>query len=62
MSESRQRASQRSLTLFAGVLLPATMTLLGDWNWYLPRSLGWLPKIGIGERPGAEPGARPTRA
>jgi len=44
------------------VLLPATMTLLGDWNWYLPRSLGWLPKIGIGERPGPEPGAKPTRA
>ncbi len=49
-------------TIIRGVLLPATMTLLGDWNWYLPRSLGWLPKIGIGERPGPEPGAKPTRA
>jgi uncharacterized membrane protein YdfJ with MMPL/SSD domain len=32
-------------TIVRGVLLPATMKLLGDWNWYLPRSLGWLPRI-----------------
>ena len=32
-------------TLVRGVLLPATMTLLGDWNWYLPRWLGWLPRL-----------------
>ena len=25
------------------------MKLLGDWNWYLPSWLEWLPKIGIGE-------------
>jgi uncharacterized membrane protein YdfJ with MMPL/SSD domain len=31
-------------TLVRGVLLPATMKLLGDWNWYLPRWLEWLPK------------------
>ena len=37
-------------TIIRGVLLPATMTLLGDWNWYLPRALDWLPRIGIGER------------
>jgi RND superfamily putative drug exporter len=30
-------------TLIRGVLLPATMKLLGSWNWYLPRWLGWLP-------------------
>jgi RND superfamily putative drug exporter len=40
-------------TIIRGVLLPATMTLLGDWNWYLPRRLEWLPRIGIGERAGA---------
>ena len=40
-------------TIVRGVLLPATMTLLGDWNWYLPRWLDWLPKIGIGERAGS---------
>jgi len=27
------------------VLLPATMKLLGEWNWYMPSWLGWLPKI-----------------
>jgi len=32
-------------TLIRGVLLPATMKLLGDWNWYLPRALQWLPQI-----------------
>jgi RND superfamily putative drug exporter len=26
-------------TIVRAVLLPATMKLLGDWNWYLPR---WL--------------------
>jgi uncharacterized membrane protein YdfJ with MMPL/SSD domain len=31
-------------TLIRGVLLPATMKLLGDWNWYLPRQLQWLPR------------------
>jgi uncharacterized membrane protein YdfJ with MMPL/SSD domain len=32
-------------TLVRGVLLPATMKLLGDWNWYLPRWLQWLPRL-----------------
>ena len=31
-------------TLVRAVLLPATMKLLGDWNWYLPKHLRWLPK------------------
>ncbi|MCW3007223.1 MAG: anti-sigma-factor antagonist, partial [Solirubrobacterales bacterium] len=33
-------------TIVRAVLLPATMKLLGDWNWYLPRWLRWLPQIG----------------
>ena len=32
-------------TIIRGVLLPASMRLLGDWNWYLPRWLEWLPKV-----------------
>jgi RND superfamily putative drug exporter len=32
-------------TLIRGVLLPAAMKLLGDWNWYLPRWLEWLPSL-----------------
>src|SRR4051794_10811151 len=33
-------------TIIRGVLLPASMKLLGDWNWYLPRWLEWLPRVG----------------
>jgi RND superfamily putative drug exporter len=33
-------------TVIRGVLLPASMKLLGDWNWYLPRWLEWLPRVG----------------
>jgi uncharacterized membrane protein YdfJ with MMPL/SSD domain len=32
-------------TIVRAVLLPATMKLLGDWNWYLPRWLEWLPDL-----------------
>jgi RND superfamily putative drug exporter len=43
-------------TLVRAVLLPATMKLLGDWNWYLPNWLGWLPRLEHQEpAPHAEP-------
>jgi anti-anti-sigma factor len=42
-------------TIIRAVLLPATMKLLGDWNWYLPRWLEWLPRIEH------EPGVAPLR-
>jgi RND superfamily putative drug exporter len=32
-------------TIVRAVLLPATMKLLGKWNWYLPRGLHWLPRL-----------------
>ena len=32
-------------TIVRACLLPATMTLLGPRNWYLPRWLEWLPQI-----------------
>jgi RND superfamily putative drug exporter len=32
-------------TLVRAVLLPATMVLLGERNWYLPKWLEWLPKL-----------------
>ena len=32
-------------TLIRGVLLPATMKILGRANWYLPRMLDWLPEV-----------------
>jgi uncharacterized membrane protein YdfJ with MMPL/SSD domain len=45
-------------TIVRGVLLPASMKLLGDWNWYLPSWLEWLPRLGLEETeapPKAEP-------
>jgi RND superfamily putative drug exporter len=32
-------------TLIRAVLLPATMKLLGNANWYLPKRLSWLPRV-----------------
>jgi RND superfamily putative drug exporter len=46
-------------TIIRGVLLPASMKLLGDWNWYLPRWLSWLPKGAISE---SHQGRRPQVA
>ncbi len=45
-------------TIVRAVLLPATMKILGDWNWYLPRWLAWLPSLAPeGEEPEAVPEA-----
>jgi uncharacterized membrane protein YdfJ with MMPL/SSD domain len=41
-------------TIVRAVLLPAVMKLLGDWNWYLPRWLEWLPRFDS-EREPAQP-------
>jgi RND superfamily putative drug exporter len=32
-------------TIVRAVLLPATMSLLGERNWWLPKRLSWLPKF-----------------
>ena len=34
-------------TVVRGVLLPATMKLLGERNWYLPSWLAWLPRASL---------------
>ena len=50
-------------TIVRAVLLPATMKLLGDWNWYLPKRLEWLPRLEHGERaPDAPPAPAVTSA
>ena len=56
-----RRAVLIDATIVRGVLLPATMKLLGDRNWYLPGWLKWLPgpERGISEAP---PEVRPTPA
>ena len=43
-------------TVIRVVLVPAAMKLLGDYNWYLPRWLHWLPDVRV------EPGAERTAA
>ena len=41
-------------TIIRSVLLPASMRLLGEWNWYLPRALHWLRRVTL-EGDTAEP-------
>jgi putative drug exporter of the RND superfamily len=51
-------------TIVRSVLVPAAMTLLGKWNWYLPTWLDWLPRVqveGRAARPGAGPMAPATK-
>jgi uncharacterized membrane protein YdfJ with MMPL/SSD domain len=49
-------------TIVRGVLLPATMKLLGDWNWYLPSWLEWLPRFSHGAERRPEPSPVPLAA
>jgi uncharacterized membrane protein YdfJ with MMPL/SSD domain len=50
-------------TIVRSVLLPASMRLLGEWNWWLPSWLGWLPHVTIeGEVDEDETGAVPAPA
>ena len=34
-------------TLVRTILVPATMKLLGRWNFYLPSRLNWLPRLDV---------------
>jgi uncharacterized membrane protein YdfJ with MMPL/SSD domain len=45
-------------TIIRSILVPAAMTLLGKWNWYLPTWLQWLPEVHIegGGKPSPAPG------
>jgi uncharacterized membrane protein YdfJ with MMPL/SSD domain len=47
-------------TIVRAVLLPATMKLLGDWNWYLPKWLEWLPQLEHDRSVEAPPALGPT--
>ena len=46
-------------TIVRMVLVPSVMKLLGDWNWYLPRWLNWLPDLRVEAE---EPQPRPASA
>jgi RND superfamily putative drug exporter len=47
-------------TIVRAILLPASMKLLGDWNWYLPNWLNWRPHLEHGGS--VEPVAPPVDA
>jgi RND superfamily putative drug exporter len=36
-------------TIVRSVLVPATLTILGNWSWYMPKWLEWIPNVSIGE-------------
>jgi len=46
-------------TIIRSVLMPATITLLGNRSWYMPRWLEWIPNVSIGEARQAQ--AQPER-
>ena len=48
-------------TIVRAVLLPASMKLLGEWNWYLPRWLEWLPRLDDDPTPTGPAPARTPR-
>jgi RND superfamily putative drug exporter len=48
-------------TIIRSILVPASMKLLGNLNWYLPPVLSWLPHFGI-EGPAHEPAFVPQEA
>ncbi len=48
-------------TVIRGVLLPAAMKLLGEWNWYMPRWLEWVPSL-TAEQADARPAQRTAAA
>jgi RND superfamily putative drug exporter len=47
-------------TIVRAVLLPATMKLLGDANWYLPSWLSWLPRLEHDAAPAPAPAPVPV--
>jgi uncharacterized membrane protein YdfJ with MMPL/SSD domain len=49
-------------TIIRAVLLPATMKLLGEKNWYLPKWLQWLPRLEHEARPAPEARPQPAAA
>jgi uncharacterized membrane protein YdfJ with MMPL/SSD domain len=46
-------------TIVRSVLVPASMKLLGGWNWYLPSSLSWLPEVHVEGHAAAQPAITP---
>ena len=53
--ERRRGLEKLDATIVRMVLVPSVMKLLGDWNWYLPRWLNWLPDLRV-EAEQSQPG------
>jgi RND superfamily putative drug exporter len=49
-------------TIVRGVLLPASMKLLGDLNWWVPSWLEWLPRFDVDGEPAPASGSAPVSA
>ena len=49
-------------TVVRTIIVPAAMELLGDWNWYLPRWLEWLPNVSVEGHVGGPAGREPGDA
>lgn len=45
-------------TVIRSILVPASMRLLGEWNWYLPKWLDWLPQLDVEGHAAAAEGHR----
>jgi len=52
-------------TIVRTIIVPAAMELLGEWNWYLPRWLRWIPDVSVEghayEPPAPQEAPRPRR-
>jgi uncharacterized membrane protein YdfJ with MMPL/SSD domain len=42
-------------TIVRLVIVPSTMVLLGEWNWWLPTWLQWLPQVDLPDERAGEP-------
>ena len=42
-------------TVIRSVVLPASLTLLDRWSWYLPSWLEWLPHVEVERAPSSSP-------
>jgi putative drug exporter of the RND superfamily len=49
-------------TIIRSVLVPASMQLLGKYNWWMPSWLNWLPRLNVegGTHPAPTPAPVPT--
>jgi hypothetical protein len=47
MTALRSVVDGTDVATFQQVLLPSSMRLLGEWNWWMPGALSWIPRLTI---------------